>query len=215
MSRLHYAFLTLSFVLLSACTETKIDSRAVYMLLDTSGTYTQQFEKANGIIKYLLAKLSTGDALALARIDSGSFSEKDIIAKITFDLRPSKANAQKRAFYTAVNEYAKDIKNSSYTDITGGLLQAIEYLNETAATDKTILIFSDLKEEVKEGHVRDFPIQFNGIRVVALNVTKLKSDNVDPREYAGRIEAWKKRVEDGGGSWQVMNDFDHLDDLLK
>ncbi len=215
MSRLHYAFLTLSFVLLSACTETKIDSRAVYMLLDTSGTYAQQFEKANGIIKYLLAKLSTGDALALARIDSGSFSEKDIIAKITFDLRPSKANAQKRAFYTAVNEYGENIRNSSYTDITGGLLQAIEYLNETGAADKTILIFSDLKEEIKEGHVRDFPIQFNGIRVIALNVTKLKSDNVDPREYLERIAAWKKRVEDGGGSWEVINDFDHLENIVK
>ncbi len=215
MLKLRLIFVVFTLVLLQSCTEAKMDSRAVYMLLDTSGTYTKQFDKADGIIKYLLAKLSTGDSLALARIDSGSFSEKDIIAKITFDLRPSKANAQKRAFYTAVNEYGKDIRNSSYTDITGGLLQAIEYLNETGASDKTILIFSDLKEEIKEGHVRDFPIAFNGIKVIALNVTKLKSDNVDPREYMDRIAAWKKRVEDGGGSWEVINDFDHLGDILK
>ncbi len=215
MLKLRLIFIVFTLVLLQSCTEAKMDSRAVYMLLDTSGTYTKQFDKADGIIKYLLAKLSTGDSLALARIDSGSFSEKDIIAKITFDLRPSKANAQKRAFYTAVNEYGKNIRNSSYTDITGGLLQAIEYLNETGASDKTILIFSDLKEEIKEGHVRDFPIAFNGIKVIALNVTKLKSDNVDPREYMDRIAAWKKRVEDGGGSWEVINDFDHLGDILK
>ena len=46
----------------------------------------------------MLGTLNPGDALAVARIDTGSFSEKDIIAKATFDDRPSVSNEQKRVF---------------------------------------------------------------------------------------------------------------------
>ena len=202
-------------VLLTSCSEPKNHNRAVYMLLDTSGTYTQQISKAQGILKYLLGILNPGDSLALARIDSASFSEKDIVAKVTFDLRPSMANSQKRAFMESIDKFAKNLKGSSYTDITGGMLQAIEYLNETGAGSRYILIFSDLKEEIKKGHIRDFPIAFDGVNVVALNVTKLSSDNVDPREYQDRMLAWTQRVESGGGTWRVINDLERLDGLLE
>ena len=201
-------------VLLAGCSESRPQTRDVYMLLDTSGTYTQQIDKAKGIIKYLLGTLNSGDSMALARIDSGSFSEKDIVAKITFDLRPSKANSQKRAFLEAVEKFSKEVKGSSHTDITGGMLQAIEYLNETGAGYKYILVFSDMEEDIKKGHVRDFPITFGDIKVVALNVTKLSSDNVDPRDYMKRVESWEQRVVDGGGSWRVINDLDRLESLL-
>ncbi len=207
-------FTVLLVTTLVACSDSKPPTRAVYMLLDTSGTYTRQIEKAQGIVKYLLGILDAGDSMALARIDSESFSEKDLIAKVTFDLRPSKTNAQKRAFLESVDKFAKEVKGSSYTDITGGMLQALEYLNETGAGHKYILVFSDLKEEIRAGHIRDFPILFEGVSVVALNVTKLQSDNVDPREYMQRVENWSKRVEDGGGKWRVINDLDRLDNLL-
>ena len=201
-------------VFVSACSESRPQTKAVYMLLDTSGTYTQQVDKAQKIVKFLLGTLNSGDSLALARIDSASFSEKDIIAKVTFDLRPTKANAEKRAFLDAVDRFAKNVKGSAYTDITGGMLQAIEYLNETGAGTRYILVFSDLKEEVKKGHIRDFPITFSGIKIVALNVTKLRSDNIDPREYMKRVDSWSKRVEEGGGTWRVINDLDQMGSLL-
>ena len=202
-------------LLLTSCSEPKNPNTAVYMLLDTSGTYTEQIQKAQGILKYLLGILNPGDSLALARIDSASFSEKDIVAKVTFDVRPSMANSQKRAFMESIDKFAKNLKGSSYTDITGGMLQAIEYLNETGAGARYILIFSDLKEEIKKGHIRDFPIAFDGIKVIALNVTKLRTDNVDPREYQKRMENWTQRVESGGGTWRVINDLDRLDGLLE
>ena len=201
-------------ITLSACSDPKPQTKAVYMLLDTSGTYTKQLDKAKNIIKYLLGNLNSGDSFAVARIDSESFSEKDLIAKITFDMRPSKANAEKRTFNEIVEKFTKEVKGSAYTDITGGMLQAIEYLNETGAGYKYILIFSDLKEEVKKGHVRDFPITLTDIKVTALNVTKLQSDNVDPREYMKRVEEWTQRVEDGGGTWRVINDLERLDGML-
>ena len=106
------------------------------------------------------------------------------------------------------------VKGSRYTDITGGMLQGTEWLNETGAGHKYILIFSDLEEDLKAGYVRNFSIDLTGIHVVALNVTKLRSDQVDPREYMDRLDAWKTRVLDGGGTWKMLNDLDRLDALL-
>ena len=62
--------------------------------------------------------------------------------------------------------------------------------------------------------MRDIPIPLDGFEVVALNVTKLTSDNIDPREYLDRLEMWRTRVESEGGSWRVINDLDRLERLL-
>ena len=199
-----------------SCTDQRNHAQAVYMLVDTSGTYAAEVGKAQIIINYLLGTLQPGDSLAVARVKSRSFSEKDIIAKVTFDNRPSQSNAQKRAFRDKIEAFVKTVGGSAYTDITGGLIQGAEFLNETGAGTKTILIFSDMQEELDKVTIRDFPIKLTDIRVIALNVVKLKTDNVDPRRYMGRLEAWQKRVERAGASqWRVINDMERLDSLLK
>ena len=139
-----FAIVTLCCILVAGCTDIKSRSTGVYMLLDTSGTYAVELKKAQKILNYLLGVLAPGDTLAVARIDTGSFSEKDIVAKITFDERPSVANNQKRAFMNQVDTFVRSVKESPYTDISGGILQAIEYLNEAESGKKYILIFSDL-----------------------------------------------------------------------
>jgi hypothetical protein len=201
--------------LLWGCPDTTSYSRGVYMLLDTSGTYKKELKRAEAIINYLLGTLQPGDSMAVARIDSGSFSEKDIIAKMTFDKRPSVANQQKRLFKQKVEKFVNTARGSAYTDITGGVLQSVEFLNESGAGQKYILIFSDLKEELVKGHVRNFPIQVDGCNVVALNVTKLRSDNVDPREYFKRVEDWRARIEAGGGTWRIVNDLERLENIFE
>lgn len=216
-----YSFITLaalliSSVFLSGCSQQKPSNKAVYLLLDTSGTYTQELDKAQTIINYLLATLDSGDAIAVARIDSGSFNEKDIIAKTTFDSRPSTTNNQKRIFKQKIDDFITNLKKGSFkTDITGGLLQAADFVNETEAGEKYVLIFSDLEEELQAGHVRDFAIDLQGIHTVALNVTKLRSDNIDPREFKTRLSHWQKRVEEGGGDWRIVNDLERLDRLFE
>jgi hypothetical protein len=200
---------------LAACNEPQSRARAVYLLLDTSGTYTAEMDKAQKIINYLLATLDSGDSIAIARIDSGSFSEKDIIARVTFDDRPSTANQQKRRFKEQIDIFVKATRiGSRHTDITGGMLQASEYLHETGAGKKFVLIFSDLEEDLQKGHIRDFPISLPDIHVVALNVTKLRSDNIDPRDYMKRLDRWENRVNQAGGSWDVINDLERMDHLI-
>ena len=201
-------------ILLAGCADPQPQGRAVYLLMDTSGTYTRQLEKARAIINYLLVTLDSGDSLAVARIDSGSFSEKDIIARATFDQRPSTASNQKRLFRSRIDDFIASVKPSSHTDISGAALQAVEYLNETGAGKKTILIFSDLEEDLAQGQVRDFDLPLEGIEVVAINVTKLRSDNIDPRKYLSRLAEWQRRVLTGGGSWRVINDLEHLEKIF-
>jgi hypothetical protein len=185
------------------------------MLVDTSGTYAQESAKAQLIINYLLGTLQPGDSLAVARVQSRSFSEKDIIAKATFDTRPSQANAQKRAFRDRIEGSLKSVSPSRYTDITGGLIQAAEYLNEAGAGTKTIIVFSDMQEELDKVTQRAFPISLRDIRVIAVNVVKLNTDNIDPRRYLGRLDDWKKRVENAGAAeWRVINDLERLDSIL-
>lgn len=201
-------------LVLCSCTPGAPRNNGVYLLLDTSGTYREELQKAEAIILYTLSRLEPADSFAVARIDTGSFSEKDIIAKATFDDRPSTANSQKRAFAGQVKMFVEQAQTAPYTDITGGLLQAIEFLKEKDSGRKTILIFSDLQEDLAKGYVRDVQLDLEGFEVVALNVTKLRSDNFDPREYMGRVDAWRGRVEKSGGSWRMINDLERLEGLL-
>jgi hypothetical protein len=215
MSRRHAALGAVSLVLaLAGCKAAGPRNTGVYMLVDTSGTYTRELDKAEQIINYTLSRLDANDSFAIARIDTGSFSEKDIVARVTLDDRPSAANQQKRELSSEAHEFLSHVDASPYTDITGGLLQAVEFLNEKGSAKKRVFIFSDLKEDLEKGYVRDIPIPLNDVEVVALNVTKLRSDNVDPREYLDRLEAWRRRVEADGGTWRVINDLDNLEQLL-
>jgi hypothetical protein len=206
----------LACLLLGACTQSAPVPRnaGVYLLLDTSGTYRAELRKAEDVILYTLSRLEPADSFAVARIDTGSFSEKDIIAKATFDERPSKANAQKRAFAQKVHNFIARENAAQYTDITGGLLQAVEFLNEKGTGRKTILIFSDLEQDLATGYKRDIAVPFEGFDIVALNVVKLRQDNYDPAQYLARLDQWKSQVEKAGGRWRVVNDLDRLDGML-
>lgn len=201
--------------LLSACGNDQDHHHAVYMLVDTSGTYAKQVNKAQNVVNYLLGTLQPGDSLAVARVKSRSFSERDIVAKVALNSDPLQVNAQKRAFAEKINAFAKSAQSgggSRYTDISGGVIQAAEFLRETGAGRKTIIIFSDMQEELDKKTERDFPIKLDGIRIIALNVTKLDTDNIDPRRYMGRLEWWEQRaLEAGASEWKVVNDMEHLD----
>jgi hypothetical protein len=209
------AALAFAALLTSGCMEAPgAHNAGIYLLLDTSGTYSRELDKAQQIINYTLSRLEPGDSFAVARIDTGSFSEKDIVAKVTLDDRPSTANLEKREFAKKVAAFIHGVKPSQYTDITGGLLQAVQFLNEKNPGHKTIMIFSDLEEDLEKGYVRNIQVSLKGFEVVALNVTKLRSDNIDPRKYLDRVAAWRKRVEGDGGRWRMINDLDRLEGLF-
>lgn len=209
------AFTAVALAALTGCSGMTPPGTGVFLLLDTSGTYAGELERARSVINYLLGTLDPGDSFGVARIDGGSFSEKDILMRVTFDERPSVANDEKRIFMETASAFADTVSAASHTDITGGVLQAVEWLNEVRPGRKTVLIFSDMEEDLPDGFIRDFPIELEGVRVIALNVTKLRPDNVDPRVYTGRLDQWRQRVEAGGGEFAVINDLERLDAALE
>jgi len=196
------------------CTDTKKHSMGVYMLVDASGTYPPELKKAQSILNYLLLALQPVDTLVAARIDTKSFVEKDIIAKVTFNQRPSLVIKQKRAFHIKIDNFFSSFKNSRYRDISGGILQAIEYLNQTNPGKKYILIFSDLKEELKKEPLRNVSFQLAGFHVIALNATKFNPESDDLKKYLTRILHWQAKVESGNGKWHVVNDRKQLENIL-
>ncbi|MGD9211325.1 MAG: VWA domain-containing protein [Desulfobacteraceae bacterium] len=189
------------------------NTKGVYMLLDTSDSNTLKLKKASATISYLIGTLQPGDTLAVSRVDTNSFSENNIIAKVTFDQRPSFANNQKRAFKQKIDRFITNIKDSKYTDISGGVLQATEYLNKVTPQKKYILIFSDLKEESPTGHIRDVPFRLSGFSVIAINVTR-KNNNRAQKIYMERVTLWQSKTEQGEGNFQLINDIKRLDAIF-
>ena len=67
-------------------------------------------------------------------------------------------------------------------------------------------------------HGWDVPFKLEGFNVIALNVTKLRTDNQDPKKYMERVADWKSKVEKAKGdkcqrcwnySEEVGNDKTH------
>ena len=68
MNRRFLAVGALMSTLMMGCSESGPRNAGVYLLLDTSGTYNQELEKAAQIINYTLSRLGALDSFAVARI---------------------------------------------------------------------------------------------------------------------------------------------------
>lgn len=198
---------------IGGCTDGSEYAQAICALIDTSGTYADQRDEVLDILQQgLLPKLLPGDSLLLVRIDSDSYAKENLEARLTLDNRPSYANAQKMAFADRLDELRANLKRSKYTDITGAMMLCTEYLAETRAGTRTILVFSDMKEELPRGTKRTLDAtEFAGTRLVAMNVKRLKADNADPTRYRKRLLRWGELVTSKGATdWRVIHDPDRL-----
>jgi hypothetical protein len=192
-------------------------AQAVVALVDVSGTYADQKPQVVEVIRRgLLPKLSPGDSLIVIRIDSESYKKDNVVAQITLDVRPSKANAEKLAFSQQLEEFARKPMHSKFTDIRGAMMLGSEYLKETGAGTKTMVIFSDMEEELPKGVRRDLASdEFKDMRVLAMNVKKLNADNANPTAYRARISKWQQQVKSHGAKeFAMVLEPEKLDELL-
>ncbi|WP_422126672.1 VWA domain-containing protein [Thioalkalivibrio sulfidiphilus] len=201
--------------LLAGCGEPPNNSRAAFVLIDISSDYAGELEKARTLTNYLLGNLNSGDSIAIAFIDNSSFSERNMIARTTFDHRPSVTNQQKREVRALLDAFMERFRvPSHHSDITGGVLLAADHLNEINAGKSYLFILSDLHEDLPPWLRRDMPVSLADVQVVAVNVKRQRGDNNDPRAYQQRLAQWQARVEDGGGQWRVVNDLARLDNVV-
>ena len=94
---------------------------------------------------------------------------------------------------------------------------AAEYLGETGAGSRVLLIFSDMQEDLPRGAVRHLDeSELAGTHVVAMNVKRLERDQADPAVFRGRLEGWGERVAAAGAvEWRSFMDAGKLPEYLE
>jgi hypothetical protein len=197
------------------CGESRRYDQAVSVLIDVSGTYADQKSETVKLIKgEILPHMLPGDTLLVVRIDSESYDRGNVEALVTLDRRPS--HAQKLALARKLDAFAVRHESSKHTDIPGAIMLASEYLQEIAAGSSTILLFSDLQEDLPRGTVRTLrPDELANTHIAAMNVKRLKGDTLDPEVFRGRLAAWEARLKNAGAvEWRTFMDASRLPEYL-
>lgn len=203
----------LGLLLAAACSDGRSHARATVVLVDASGTYADQLPEVVRIVRTgLLPRVRPGDSFFLIKIGEQSYDKSAVEAAVTLDAQPSRANAQKVKLAGALDRFARSARRERRTDISGAILLASEYLKETRAGRKDIIIFSDLREELPKGARRALESgELAGTDVLAMNVKRLAADTNDPIAYRSRLAEWGSRLTHAGASsWKVVLEPEEL-----
>ena len=191
--------------------------QALCALIDVSGTYADQKDEAVRILKReVLPAMEPGDTLLVIRIDDASYEKDDVISLVTLDPRPSRANAQKLALARRLDAFAESDAAARHTDIPGAMMLGAEYLAELEAGSRVMLVFSDMQEDLPPGASRHLGAgELRDVRVVAINVKRLRGDTVDPHAFRARLAGWEERVGAASASeWRTLADASKLSPYL-
>ncbi len=175
--------------------------------------YADERKEVVRIIKReVLPAMVPGDTLLVIRIDGESYEKNNVVALVTLDSRPSRANAQKLALAQKLDRLAARNVRAAHTDIPGAMMLAGEYLAELATGSRVMLVFSDMQEDLPPGTRRELSKdEFKGIHVAAMNVKRLGADNADPSVFRERLAGWERRVLGAGGrGWRTFMDTSKL-----
>lgn len=196
-------------LLAAACTDPRAHARAVCVLVDVSGTYADQRREVVRIVKSgLLPRMRPGDTFVLIRVGDRGYTKDSVVATATLDDQPSHANAQKMELAAKLERFAAMDLHERHTDLSGAILLAAEYLRASHAGRKSIVVFSDMLEELPRGAQRSLePGELAGVDVVAMNVKRLAADQMDPAAYRRRLDGWGTRLTTArAASWTVVLD---------
>ena len=213
----HLLFALSAVSAISACTDSKDYETSYCALMDVSGTYAGEKASVVNIIKAgIVPEMIPGDSLFFVKIDSNSYAEENLVTKLTLDYRPTKANNQKLAIAKKLEEFGRGKARSKLTDISGALMLCSDYLKSTQSGTQVMFVFSDMKEELPSGVVRNFAKdEFDGIDIAAMNVIKLTKDSANPEIYRKRLRKWDERVIDSGAkSWNTLIDATKIQEFI-
>jgi hypothetical protein len=202
---------------IGGCSDSKQYETSYCALIDISGTYASEKSSVVNTVKAgIVPQMIPGDNLFFVKIDSNSYSEENLVTKLTLDYRPTKANSQKLAVAQKLDEFGRGKARSSLTDISGALMLCSDYLKATGTGTKVMFVFSDMNEELPEGVVRKFADdEFDGIDIVAMNIIKLNKDSANPEVYRKRLEKWNERTTASGArSWSTLIDATKIPEYI-
>lgn len=185
-------------LLLASCTQKS--SQAVCVLVDTSGTYTDQIpEILQQVRLVLLPPMSGGDQLILMKIDSFSYGWDNVVAILDVPASRGEAANSKRLFSSQMDE--AQFERAKYTDISGAILYCNEYMRNTDCKTRKILIYSDMQEELPPEVTRSFrENELEGMSVAVVNTKRLVGDQRDPESYRKRMDEWQAKMREYGAT---------------
>ena len=192
---------------LGACEE-RVPASAIYALIDVSGSYFHELDKAVRALRVMMAGLRAHDSFAVAEIGACSFSDEAVLLRFTAPDRPTERQRVIAANAARLTDYAARARATNFTDIRGALTQAAQYLASRPAEQRSIVVFSDFEEDLPPNCRRDKPLpqELKGIEVIATNVTRLPEDNRNPARYGRRLDGWRRLVEATGARWRLVPD---------
>ena len=201
---------------LAACEERRDDAASIDALLDVSGSYFRELDKAVRALRVMMGFMHAYDSFAVAEIGACSFTDEAVILRFTAPDRPSERQRLVAANTQRLAGYAARAKATNFTDIRAPSPRPQQLAARPAAT-RAIVLFSDLDEDLPAGCRREaaLPSSLKEVDVIATNVVRLPEDNRDPQRYARRIDGWHKLVEAAGARWRVVPDPADVVALLK
>lgn len=203
--------------MIAACTDSKEYETSYCTLVDISGTYSAEKKGVVNIVKAgILPEMIPGDSLFFVKIDSNSYSDENLVTKLTLDYRPTQANNQKMILAKKLDRFGSGKAKSRMTDISGAMMLCSDYLKATQSGTQVIFIFSDMREELPAGVVRKFADdEFAGIDIAAMNVIKLKKDSANPEVYRKRMRKWDQLfTSSGANSWTTLLDATKIEEFI-
>ena len=218
MSVLKVAIMSLPLALLMGCSDSKNYETAYCALVDISGTYAHEKANVAKVVKSgILPEMTSGDSLFVFAIDSNSYTEDNLISKVTLDYRPTQANKQKLSLSKSIDEFAASEASSQLTDVSGAMMLCADYLKATESGTKMMFVFSDMREELPSNVVRSFDNdEFTGIDIAAMNIIKLNSDSANPEVYRSRLADWERNtLAAGASSWQTLLDASKIPEFIQ
>jgi hypothetical protein len=207
-----WLWLVLAAGVLAGCADRTSQVRAVFLLIGPGAPAAESQASVRAVTHALLGHLSPGDYFAVGRADAPHFGPQNIVARVRLSRRPTVANGQKRLLRHQIDRLL-DAPGGPRGDLTGGLLTAVEFLKNSAAPRRVILIAADLGAAGAGAEGGDFPIQVEGCRVLALDgAPPTAAPDDDPPDDP--LGFWRRRIVSGGGSWHPFSDPQQLGELL-
>lgn len=202
---------------LGACEERSATASAVYGLLDVSRSYFREVDKALRTLRVTMGFMRAHDSFAVAEIGACSFTDDAVLLSFTAPDRPTERQRLVAAYGQKLADHGSRVKPAGNTDIRGALLQAAQHLASRQAATRTIVLFSDLEEDLPANCRRNpaLPTTLRGMEVIATNVSRLPEDNREPARYARRLDAWRQLVEAAGARWKVAPDATEVTALFR
>lgn len=198
-----------------ACSGHASHPKGIYVLVQTPAADVDRWAMIHSALNRLLKNLNSEDILALASIDSTGFGRKHTPKTVRFGQRPSEITAQKRELKYYFDTLNASEKPGSQPDMIGGLLQAVQFLNQTQRPQKIVLMVSSLNTAVPLDGLNKQFLRLEGIQVIAADLTGQVETREDPELYQQQMDHWQSLIESGGGSWQVISDPGQLDQIFR